>query len=71
MFCCFSLHVYCAVQTGNQGAGQDLARIGAYRVVQTLNVEGLRDAVRTYVHDFVLLLGFRFVWHGIEKYQGI
>ena len=50
MFCCISL--YRAVQTGNQGAGQNLAQIGAYRVVQTLNVEGLLEAVHTYMRRF-------------------
>ena len=33
-FCCFSL--YWAKQKGNQAAGQSHARMGAYRVVQTL-----------------------------------
>ena len=40
--------LYRAIQKGNQAAGQNRARIVAYRVVQTLYIEGLHDAVRTY-----------------------
>ena len=59
MFCCFSL--YRAVQTGNQGAGQNLARIGVYCVVQTLNVEGLLEAVRTFLS--CSLVPFCMAWY--------